>query len=156
MPLKKLLCRHKNQFYWMQIIFLSGTKCFWMTQNVNKTLVCHKRFGPAQNILGPVKGQGKRKIFFFNIYSTDWSSLVKHVVMIPLQCRALPFIKGISMGFQYRGTLNIPAHVEYSLNQSPYLREVCLKLETLKINDTMYSKTIIMEKNINQEDRRHK
>ena len=25
-PLQKLLCRHKNQFYWMQIIFLSGTK----------------------------------------------------------------------------------------------------------------------------------
>ena len=26
-PLQKLLCRHKNQFYWMQIIFLYGTKC---------------------------------------------------------------------------------------------------------------------------------
>ena len=91
------------------------------------------------------------KDFFFNIYSTDWSSLVKHVVMIPLQCRALPFIKGISMGFQYRWTLNIPAYVEYSLNQSPYLRKVCLKLETLKINDAMYSKKII-----NPENRKYK
>ena len=57
-PLQNLLCRHKNQFYWMQIIFLSGTKCLWLPQYVNKFLVWHKKFGPAQNILGPVKGQG--------------------------------------------------------------------------------------------------
>ena len=57
-PLQKLLCWHKNQFYWMQIIFLSGTKCLWLPQYVNKFLVWHKKFGPAQNILGPVKGQG--------------------------------------------------------------------------------------------------
>ena len=42
----------------MQIIFLSGTKCLWLPQYVNKFLVWHKKFGPAQNILGPVKGQG--------------------------------------------------------------------------------------------------
>jgi hypothetical protein len=42
----------------MQIIFLSGTKCLWLAQYVNKFLVRHKKFGPAQNILGPVKGQG--------------------------------------------------------------------------------------------------
>ena len=41
-PLQNLLYQHKNQFYWMQIIFWSGTKCLWL----------------AQNILGPVKGQG--------------------------------------------------------------------------------------------------
>ena len=57
-PLQKLLCWHKKQFYWMQIIFLSGTKCLWLPQYVNKFLVWHKKFGPAQNILGPVKGQG--------------------------------------------------------------------------------------------------
>ena len=51
-PLQKLLCQHKNQFYWMQIIFLSGTKCLWLTQYVNKFLVWYKKFGPAQNILG--------------------------------------------------------------------------------------------------------
>ena len=45
-PLQKLLCRHKKQFYWMQIIFLSGTKCLWLTQYVNKFLVWHKKFGP--------------------------------------------------------------------------------------------------------------
>ena len=42
----------------MQIIFLSGTKFLRLPQCVNKFLVWHKKFGPAQNILGPVKGQG--------------------------------------------------------------------------------------------------
>ena len=42
----------------MHIIFLSGTKFLWQPQYVNKFLVRHKKFGPAQNILEPVKGQG--------------------------------------------------------------------------------------------------
>ena len=42
----------------MQIIFLSGTKYLWLAQYVNKFLVRLKKFGPAQNILGPVTGQG--------------------------------------------------------------------------------------------------
>ena len=42
----------------MQIIFCSGTKCLQLAQNVNKFLVHQKKFGLAQNILGPVKGQG--------------------------------------------------------------------------------------------------
>ena len=42
----------------MQIIFLCGTKCLRLPQSVNKFLVWHKIFGPAQNILGPAKGQG--------------------------------------------------------------------------------------------------
>jgi hypothetical protein len=58
------LCWHKNQFYWMQIIFLSGTKCLWLPQYVNKFLVWHKKFGSAQNILGPVKGQGITPMIF--------------------------------------------------------------------------------------------
>ena len=57
-PHQKPLKRQKNQFYWMQIIFLSGTKCLWLPQYVIKFLDCYKMFGPAQNILGPVKGQG--------------------------------------------------------------------------------------------------
>ena len=44
----------------MQLIFLSVTKCLWLPQYVNKFLVWHKKFGPAQNILGPVKRQGIR------------------------------------------------------------------------------------------------
>ena len=56
-PLQKLLCRHKNQFYWMQIIFLSGTNHLWLPQYVNKFF---------QNIFGPVKGQGiSLKVFNF-------------------------------------------------------------------------------------------
>ena len=46
--LQKLLCWHKNQFYWMQIIFLSGTKCLWLPQYVNKFLVWHKTFGTCK------------------------------------------------------------------------------------------------------------
>ena len=37
-PLQKLLCRHKNQFYWIQTIYLSGTKCLWLPHYVNKFL----------------------------------------------------------------------------------------------------------------------
>ena len=54
----------KKKNYWMQIIFLSGRKCFWLPQHVNKFLVWHKKFGPAQNILGPVKWQGIKVSFF--------------------------------------------------------------------------------------------
>ena len=36
----------------MQIIFFSGTKCLRLAQYVKKI------FGPTQNILRPVKGQG--------------------------------------------------------------------------------------------------
>ena len=44
----------------MQIIFWSGTKCCdWNNKYVNRFLVRHKKFGLAQDILGPVKEQGK-------------------------------------------------------------------------------------------------
>ena len=57
-PLQNLLCRHKKQFYWMQIIFYPSPKFLWLPQYVKKFLVWHKKFGPAQNSLGPVKRQG--------------------------------------------------------------------------------------------------
>ena len=82
-PLQKLLCRPKNQFYWMQIIFLSVTKCFWLAQYVNKFLVRHKKNGLAQNILRPVKEQGIKirqqnssKNFFTNICHKNSSQIV--------------------------------------------------------------------------------
>ena len=53
----------------MQIIFLSGTKFWWLPQYINKFLVWHKKFGPAQNILGPVKGQGINFLKIKFIYS---------------------------------------------------------------------------------------
>ena len=85
-PLQKLLCRHKNQFYWMQIIFLSDTKCLWLPQYVNRFLVWHKKFGPAQHILGPVKGQGIRNIFYVPIRHTcesngKFSKLIPHCTL---------------------------------------------------------------------------
>ena len=46
---------------------LSGTKCLWLPQYVKKFLVWHKKSGPAQNILGPAKGQS---ICFFSYDST--------------------------------------------------------------------------------------
>ena len=55
MPLQKLLCRHKKQFYWMQIIFLSGTNFLWLPQYVNrffglaqKIWTCPKHFGTCK------------------------------------------------------------------------------------------------------------
>ena len=47
----------------MQIIFLFRTKCLWLAQYVNKFLVKHIKFGLAQNILRPVKGQGINENF---------------------------------------------------------------------------------------------
>ena len=71
-PAQKLVCQHKKQFYWMQIIFLSGTKCLWLVQYVNKFLVWYKKFGPAQNILGPVKGQGISEFTEQTTYQGVW------------------------------------------------------------------------------------
>ena len=55
------------------IIFLSCTKSLGLAQYVNKFLVRQKKFGPAQNILGPVEGQGKsnfkkRREMFFKFF----------------------------------------------------------------------------------------
>ena len=51
----------------MQIIFLSGTKFLCLPHYVNTFLVWCKKIGPAQNILGPVIGQGIRG-YCHNIY----------------------------------------------------------------------------------------
>ena len=71
-PLQKLLCLHKKQIYWMQIIFLSGTKCLWLPQNVNKFLVWHKNIWTSQNILGPVKGTRHSFVIYSKICK-PWS-----------------------------------------------------------------------------------
>ena len=41
----------------MEIILQCGTKGLCLAQNVHKFLVRHKKFGPAQNILGPLEGR---------------------------------------------------------------------------------------------------
>ena len=46
------------------------TKCLGLPQYVNKFLVWQKKFGLAQNILGPVKGQGIKCILLQVLQST--------------------------------------------------------------------------------------
>ena len=53
-----VLCQTKNL-----TAFSASSKNFVLAQkpillNVNHLFIWHKKFGPAQNILGPVKGQG--------------------------------------------------------------------------------------------------
>ena len=70
-PLLKLLCQHKNQFYWCKSFCLAQNVCDYHNwQYVNKFLVGRKKFGLAQNILWAVKEQGKSSMYTF---STTWS-----------------------------------------------------------------------------------
>ena len=52
------LCKTKRLFEFSKIVFCASTKVFEETLNAVKFLGRLKIFGPAQNILGPVKGQG--------------------------------------------------------------------------------------------------
>ena len=54
-----ILCQTKIWFAFSKIVFCVGTKVFEEALNAVKFLGWLKKFGPAQNILGPVKGQGK-------------------------------------------------------------------------------------------------
>ena len=51
-PAKKPILLIANHLFAWHKMFVTATKY------LNKYLVRHKKFGPAQNILGPVKGQG--------------------------------------------------------------------------------------------------
>ena len=53
-----ILCQTKRWFAFSKIGFCAGTKVFEEALNAVKFLGWLKKFGPAQNILGPVKGQG--------------------------------------------------------------------------------------------------
>ena len=44
----------------MEKMFWSITKSLGLAQYVNRILVLHKKLGQAQNIVGPIKGQGIR------------------------------------------------------------------------------------------------
>ena len=54
----KILCQTKRWFAFSKISFCAGTKVFEVALNAVKFLGWLKKFGLAQNILGPVKGQG--------------------------------------------------------------------------------------------------
>ena len=53
-----ILCQTKRWFAFSKIGFCAGTNVFEEALNAVKFLVWLKKFAPAQNILGPVKGQG--------------------------------------------------------------------------------------------------
>jgi hypothetical protein len=47
-----------NLLYENHLFGLAQEVWDWHNTYVNQFLVWHKQFGPAQNVLGPVKGQG--------------------------------------------------------------------------------------------------
>ena len=57
-PVTNILCQAKRWFAFSKIGFCAGTKVFEEALNAVKFLGWLKKFGPAQNILRPVKGQG--------------------------------------------------------------------------------------------------
>ena len=62
-------CLFKNFFAGTKTNFNECKSSFCLAQYLIKFLVWHRQFGPAQNILGPVKGQG---IQFMHIHAI-WS-----------------------------------------------------------------------------------
>ena len=56
---QKFCARQKDDLHSVKLFFCAGTKVFEEALNAVKFLGWLKKFGPAQNILGPVKGQGK-------------------------------------------------------------------------------------------------
>ena len=52
-----ILCQTKKWFAFSKIVFCACTKVFEKVLNAVKFLGWLKRIGPAQNILGPLKGQ---------------------------------------------------------------------------------------------------
>ena len=53
-----ILGQTKRLFAFSKIVFCAGTKVFEEALYATKFMEWLKTFGPAQNILGPVKGQG--------------------------------------------------------------------------------------------------
>ena len=52
-------------------------------------MVWHKKFGPAQNILGPVKGQGISVLLFFQRLRTENRLLRQRVDLLEQECSNL-------------------------------------------------------------------
>ena len=69
-PVTNILCQTKRWIAFSKIGFCAGTKVFENALNAVKFLGWLKKFGPAQNILEPVKGQGIR---FYQIDSKEFA-----------------------------------------------------------------------------------
>ena len=57
-PSQKFCAKLKDDLHSVKFIFVPAQKFFEEALNAAKFLGWLKKFGPAQNILGPVKGQG--------------------------------------------------------------------------------------------------
>ena len=57
-PVPNFLCQTKRLFLFSKFSFSTGTVFFGVALNAKEFMVRHKIFEPAQNILGPVEGQG--------------------------------------------------------------------------------------------------
>ena len=78
-----ILCQTKRWFAFSKIGFCAGTKVFEEALNAVKFLGWLKKFGLAQNILGPVKGQAKSLVLYrFQIVceGSNFLSLSKNVI----------------------------------------------------------------------------
>ena len=60
--------RQKDGLHSVKLVFCGSTKVFEEALNAVKFLVWLKIFGPAQNILGPVKGQGSKSLTLLRNY----------------------------------------------------------------------------------------
>ena len=103
----------------MQIIFLTGTKC--------------KKFGPAQNILRPVKGQGINLFFFpidgavsfrLHIYNTLWSEYKALRISADL-CNTFRFVELNHKKSHYDARWNVKKCLKYATN-SKLGRKLCI------------------------------
>ena len=64
--------RQKDDLHSVKLFFCAGTKVFEESLNAVKFLGWLKKFGPVQNIVGPVKGQEIRA-YCPNIYAVPCS-----------------------------------------------------------------------------------
>ena len=73
------VCARQKGFAFSEIVFCASTKFFEEALNAVKFLDWLKIFGPAQNILGPVKGQGipvlEHLFLFWNVLFLFWNVL---------------------------------------------------------------------------------
>ena len=70
-----ILCQTKRWFAFSRIGFCAGTKVFEEALNAVKFLGWLKKFRLAQNILGPVKGQGIRVLGSYEYLEDVFNSL---------------------------------------------------------------------------------
>jgi hypothetical protein len=101
-----ILCQTKRWFAFSEVGFCAGTKVFEEALNAVKFLGWLKKFGSAQNFLGPVKGQGitifeKRIHIWFKQKCSDFHQSMQNAILCPTfnkKCnKCTMFIEGGSL-----------------------------------------------------------